>query len=102
MNLKNLGLALIAKKLTIGVDKTLISLRQKKLFAVILASDASINTKKLLSDKCLHYQTRLISNVASDQLSKSIGKNNIMVIGILSKEFMELILQEDTNANKQK
>lgn len=50
-----LGLAAKAGKLIVGEDKILEAIRSGKARLVIIAGDASDNTKKRYSDKCSYY-----------------------------------------------
>ncbi len=91
MNKGALGLAYVAKKTVIGADYVVDSLRKKELYLVLLASDASENTKKRISDKTKTYQVELIENYSTDELSSAVGKKNIKVIGIKDKGFSMLL-----------
>jgi ribosomal protein L7Ae-like RNA K-turn-binding protein len=51
--LNNLGLAYKAKKLAIGTDLSIETMRQKKAVMILLASDASQKHKKKLETKRL-------------------------------------------------
>lgn len=91
MNKGALGLAYVAKKLAIGTDEVVKLLQQKKLYKVLLANDASDNTRKKIIDKTNTYQVELIQTYSSDILSSAIGKKNIKVIGIKDKGFSMML-----------
>ncbi len=62
-----LGLAMRAGKLVSGEDGTMLDLKKNKLNLVIVATDASNNTKKLFKDKSslekliiLNYQLKMV------------------------------------------
>lgn len=81
-----LGLASRARKVLTG-DTLLKSIKQKKVEIVLIANDASDNTKKKFMDKCHYYHIPyyLFSNV--DHLSIAIGKDNRVCVGICDKGF---------------
>lgn len=81
-----LGLASRARKIQTG-DSLLKAIQQKKAEIVLIAEDASDNTKKKFMDKCSYYHIPyyIFSNV--DNLSRSIGKNNRVCVGICDKGF---------------
>ncbi|MEG0366467.1 MAG: ribosomal L7Ae/L30e/S12e/Gadd45 family protein [Coprobacillus sp.] len=85
-----LGLASRARKITCG-DILLKDIRNNQVSFVLIAEDASDNTKKKYSDKCQFYKVDylIIGNV--DDLSKAIGKSNRVVIGIKDRGFASKI-----------
>jgi len=83
-----------ARKTTVGTDITIQGVRKKKVKLVILASDASANTKKLVHDKCSTYNVLVIENLPSNELSNALGKKNIKVVGIIDEGFSNLILNQ--------
>ncbi len=81
-----LGLVSRARKLTSG--ETLIhDIRSRKVHFVIIANDASDNTKKKIIDKCLFYKIDYVIYGSIDDLSISVGKYNRVAVGILDKGF---------------
>ena len=85
-----LGLAMRARKIATG-DVLLKSIRQKKVDFVIIAEDASDNTKKKYIDKCTYYHIDYCVMGQSEELSQAIGKNNRVALGILDKGFANKI-----------
>lgn len=81
-----LGLIARSRKLATG-ETALKSIQNKKASFVIIASDASDNTKKKFSDKCKFYGVDYVVWNTSDALSHAIGKDNRMVIAILDRGF---------------
>lgn len=74
-----LGLANAAKKLVSG-ETLLKCIRNKKIKLVLIANDASQNTKKKLTDKCHYYGIEYyIIEDDSQALSKAIGKERVAV-----------------------
>lgn len=92
--LKIIGLASRARKVTTGTDMTISSVRNSKIKLVFLATNASDNTKKHVSDKCKHYNVEVIEEFDSIELSQATGKRNIMVVGITDNGFSKLLLDQ--------
>lgn len=70
-----LGLAMKAGKLKTGQGATLDAIRSTRAKLVIMASDASPNTKKIFNDKCESYDVPLFSGFTQEEISRAIGKN---------------------------
>lgn len=70
-----LGMAMKAGKIVSGESLTLKEIQSQRAKIVILATDASENTKKKFLDKCKYYDIPIVSNFTKDQISRSIGKN---------------------------
>jgi ribosomal protein L7Ae-like RNA K-turn-binding protein len=94
-----LGLAARARKITSGTEITINGVRSKKVKLVLLATNASDNTKKLVYDKCKTYNTKVIELYDSIALSNAIGKNNIMVVGIIDIGFSNKMLKLEKEVN---
>lgn len=95
--LKLLGLVNRANKLLSGTDIVIEGLRNKKVFLVIVASDASSNTKKMMQDKTAFYNTPLIIKYKSEELSNAIGKKNRMVLGVTDLGFAKKLQEMGDN-----
>ncbi|WP_300923730.1 ribosomal L7Ae/L30e/S12e/Gadd45 family protein [uncultured Limosilactobacillus sp.] len=81
-----LGLVSRARKLVTG-DSLLKGIRANKVKCVIIANDASDNAKKKFSDKCKYYHVPYYIIGDVDSLSKAIGKNNRVCVGICDEGF---------------
>lgn len=81
-----LGLAARARKLQTG-SSALQAIRTKSAFFVIIAEDASANTKKKFTDKCTYYHVDYVVWKDSATLSYAIGQANRMVIAVTDKNF---------------
>lgn len=90
---KNLGLAYVAKKLVIGTEKTVELIRKQRVYLVLLANDASELTKKKILDKARFYNVEVSQTMSSNQLSLSIGKKGVKVIGVTDRGFSRLLSQ---------
>lgn len=85
-----LGLAMRAGKLISGEELVIKSIRNQRADLVLVAQDASENTKKKIKDKSKYYEIPCTDFFTSEELSQSIGKPR-MVIGILDKGFAKKI-----------
>ena len=88
-----LGIAMRAGKLVSGEDGTMIDLKKGKLNLVIVAEDASNNTKKLFKDKSSFRHVNCIELSTKSYLGISIGKDSRAVIGIKDIGFANKIIQ---------
>jgi len=69
-----LGLALRARMLESGSQTVLTNIRNQNAKLVIVADDASPNTKKQFLDKCDYYEIPSYIMFSKDELSKALGK----------------------------
>lgn len=87
-----IGLAFRANKVLYGI-KGMDAITNKKAFLVVLSDDASDNTKKKVLDKCAYYQVPVKSVNSRNELSKCIGKKDIVMIAIIEEGFANSILK---------
>ncbi len=85
--LQLLGLAARARKVISGEELVVKEVRSGKAKLVLLASDASANTRKKLTDKCSYYNVEL--HVFGDRydLGHATGKEARVAIAILDNGF---------------
>ncbi|WFD11720.1 L7Ae/L30e/S12e/Gadd45 family ribosomal protein [Tepidibacter hydrothermalis] len=86
-----LGIILRSGNLVSGDDTTLSDLKKGKIKLIIIANDASENTKKLFRDKSEYRDVPYIIDFTKEELGKSIGKSSRAVIGIKSEQFAKKI-----------
>ncbi len=86
-----LGFAARARKLICGADLCRDSIRRGQLPLALIASDASENTVKRITDACRYYDTDMCHlPIPSSVLSKQIGKTaSIAVIGVTDMNFVK-------------
>lgn len=89
--LNNLGLCQRANGLISGEENVIFAIQANKIYYLFLANDASENTKKKIKDKAKYYQIELDDSYSSSELSKAIGKENRMIIGITNKGFLKIL-----------
>ncbi|MGL4382992.1 MAG: L7Ae/L30e/S12e/Gadd45 family ribosomal protein [Bacilli bacterium] len=101
--LNSLSLAMASGNVAHG-DQVMKSIRSNKAYLVLIASDASNNTKKQFKNKSLYYEVPCYEVVASSILSHAIGKQGRMYLAITSKDFAQLIInkmKEDYDGKKE-
>lgn len=79
------GLCMRSRNLVSGEDTTLREVKKSKLSLVIIANDASDNTKKLFKDKCSYRNIEFHYFGTKEMIGKSIGKSPRSVVGIVDK-----------------
>ncbi|MBO8155195.1 MAG: YlxQ family RNA-binding protein [Bacillaceae bacterium] len=89
--LNMLGLAFRAGKCTIGEEAIVKKIQQNKVKLLLIASDASANTVKKLTDKCNFYQVPYFVVDDRATLSQSIGKFGRVAVAINDKGFADKI-----------
>jgi len=92
--ISTIGLALRARKITIGTEMTLEELRKSHVYLIFLANDASQNTQKKVLDKATFYPCEVCLDFTSEELSHAIGKHDIKVIGITDRGFSQLLMSQ--------
>ncbi|MCD7894855.1 MAG: ribosomal L7Ae/L30e/S12e/Gadd45 family protein [Erysipelotrichaceae bacterium] len=88
--LSMLGLAMRARKISQG-EVLYNDIRHRRVFLVIISSEASDNTKKKLSDKCTYYHIDYHIIGSIEEISKAIGKENRVAVGIKDRGFADSI-----------
>lgn len=89
-----LGFAARARKLVCGTDLCRDEIRRGRIPLVLVADDASANTKKRIIDACKYYGTDMCHiPVTASELSDRIGKTgNIAVVGVTDINFVNGIV----------
>lgn len=90
-----LGLCRKAGAMEIGTPLVTASLPKGKIKVVLLASDASANTEKRVTDKCRFYNTELVKlPVSSIEISTAIGKSGaVCTLGITDENFSKQLIK---------
>ena len=91
-SLSLLGMAMRAGKLITGDEIVLKAVRQRKVSLVIIAGDASDNTKKKFKDKCGTYGIQLAEAFDRVQLGQAIGKPERVVLAVTDAQFGKMIM----------
>lgn len=85
-----LGLALRAGKLITGEEMTITAIRKQKVDLVIVAQDASDNTKKKVRDKSAYYQIPNFEALSKEEITQALGRPRT-VLGIADPGFAKKI-----------
>src|SRR5690606_10920317 len=89
-SLSHLGLAMRAGKIVSGDESVMSAIRSGEAKAVIIATDASVQSKKKYTDKCTYYDIPLTEAFTRIELGASIGKDNRVVLAITDVGFAKL------------
>ena len=82
-----LGLAQRAGKLAAGQEQALKAVQGGRAFLVILAEDASQNTKKVFNDKTAYYGIPLLEVDSRDGLGQALGKGPLAAVAVKDGSF---------------
>ena len=96
--LNTLGICACARKICYG-ETLLKEIKNKKVYCVVVASDASDNSKKKIIDKCTYYKCDYVVCLDKESITKSIGRVDLVsAVGIkdsnLVKKLKENIERE--------
>lgn len=86
-----LGLAMRARKLITGEELVVSAVRSNQAKLVIIASDASANTAKKVTDKCSHYHVPCHQLSTRYDLGRAIGKDARVTMAITDSKLAESI-----------
>lgn len=89
--LNMLSIAMKAGKVVSGEDMTLESVKARRAYLVIIAADASDNTKKLFYDKCRYYKIPITEYATKSELGWAIGKAERSSVAIEDKGLAEVL-----------
>lgn len=87
-----LSLCMKARKLAVGEHACEIALRNGGTKLVLIAEDASDNTKKKFTNKAFYYQVPVALYGSRDAISKAIGKENRVVVAVTDSGFADGLL----------
>ena len=89
-----LSLCQRAGKIVTGEDTDEINVKKGSAFLVIIAGDASENTKNKFVNKCKYYNVPYFICYTKEELSSCIGKYNRSVYAITEVNFAEKLRME--------
>ena len=90
--LSTLGLAARGRNVVSGELQTLTAVKDGSAMLVIVAEDASDNTRKLFTDKCSFYQVPLKLYGTREQLGRAIGKDIRSSLAIVNAGLAQSII----------
>ena len=93
-SLNYLGITKRSGNLICGTDMVVKSLPSGNIKIILLAKDASDNTKDKIIKKAFYYQIQVCEAFDSYELSKAIGKDHVMVMAIVDEGLKKAFLKE--------
>ena len=88
-----LGIAMRGHNLVSGEFQTLDAIKKGSAMLVIIAEDASDNTRKLFTDKCSFYEVPVISYGTKEGLGRAIGKDLRSSLGVCDAGLADAIIK---------
>lgn len=88
-----LGIAMRGHNLVSGELQTLEAIKKGSAMLVIIAEDASENTKKLFTDKCAFYEVPVRNYGTKDDLGRAIGKDLRSSVGVCDAGLADAIIK---------
>ena len=89
-----MGFAKRSGNLIAGAETCIIYMKKKKVKLLLIAEDASENSKKKMISSANSFGVRYIVYGDSQELSKAVGSPGRTVFGILSSDFADTIEKE--------
>lgn len=89
-----LGLAMKGRNVVSGEFQTIDAIRAYNAALVIVAEDASDNTKKLFSDKCSYYEVPIYIYGTKEDLGRAIGKDLRSSLAVCDNGLAEAIIKQ--------
>lgn len=88
-----LGFAMKSGNIITGDDTCEMFLKKRRIKLLIVAADASENTKDKFRFLTRQQEVRLIEISTKEELSQAIGKYNRAVIGVTDRKFANSLIQ---------
>ena len=92
-----LGLAMKAGKVSSGETAAESAVKSGKAYLVIVANDASDNTRKHFSDMCVFRDIPFIQYSDKENLGRALGKDLRSNLAITDKGFADAIIKQATD-----
>ena len=92
--LSYIGLAMKSGNVVSGEFAVEKAVKSQKAHVVIVANDASDNTKKKFYDMCSFYEVPVVSYAAKEELGHAIGKEFRASIAVTDQGFAEALLKQ--------
>ncbi len=96
-----LGLAARGQNVVSGEFATENAVKNGSAMLVILAVDASDNTKKLFRDKCSFYQVPVFTYGTKEELGHSIGKEQRSSIALINEGLAQAVMKHFEESQNQ-
>ena len=95
--LSMLGLAMKGRNLVSGEFQTENAVKAGKAMLVVIAEDASANTKKLFHNKCSYYKVPVYEFGTKEELGRAIGKDFRSSVGVCDAGLADVIIKQLEN-----
>ena len=92
-----LGLAMRGKNLVSGEFQTIEAVKSGAALVVIVAEDASDNTKKLFHNKCSFYEIPVYEYGTKEDLGRAIGKDLRSSLGVCDEGLARAVIKQLEN-----
>lgn len=92
------GLAARAGRIASGEFQTETAVKSGTAYLVVVAEDASENTRKLFRDKCSFYKVPVVTLGTKEELGHSIGKEYRASLAVLDAGFAEAVMKKINQA----
>ena len=89
-----LGIAMRGRNLVSGEFQTENSVKDGSAMLVIIAEDASANTKKLFTNKCSFYGVPVYEYGTKEELGRAIGKDFRSSLGVCDAGLADAIIKQ--------
>ena len=89
-----LGIAMRGRNLVSGEFQTLEAIKNGSAMLVIIAEDASDNTKKLFSDKCKYYRVPTYQYGTKEELGRAIGNDLRSSVGVCDAGLADAVIRQ--------
>ena len=89
-----LGLSMKAGKVASGEFATEKVVKQGRAYLVVVAEDASGNTKKKFENMCAYYQVHVQCFLSKTELGKAIGKEYRACLAVLDENLAEAVKKQ--------
>ena len=89
-----LGIAMRGRNLVSGEFQPLNAIKKGSAMLVIIAEDASENTRKLFTDKCSFYQVPVFGYGTKEELGRAIGKDLRSSVGVCNAGLADAIIRQ--------
>lgn len=88
------GLAARAGRIASGEFQTETAVKTGTAYLVVVAEDASDNTKKLFRDKCAYYNIPVVTYGTKEELGHAIGKEFRASLAVLDEGFTKAVMKK--------
>ena len=82
------------RNLVSGEFQTLEAIKKGSAMLVIIAEDASDNTRKLFEDKCSFYRVPVIEYGTKEDLGRAIGKDMRSSVGVCDAGLADAVIKQ--------